>query len=210
VTESCASFFVGSSLAVASKSANVTRPLSELLMGGSEWHDVHFAARRVATLHGRVPAPASTFLPGDTPPDDEPDDELPAPEELDPNIVEPDDEPEEPEDDPPMEAAPEDVPALLGEPWTEAVGEGLRAEGISTPDELPPPSIAGAPPGVHGERSPEAVLVVAPPHDAAAAAARRTAGEPATHFMNLMNRPPVPERPHRPCRAIGGSDVLNM
>jgi hypothetical protein len=60
--ESCASFCVGSSFAVAIMSAYVTSPASAPGRGGSEWQFVHCADMRVATSHGRptaaVPPPA--------------------------------------------------------------------------------------------------------------------------------------------------------
>ena len=51
-TDSCASFFVESSLDVACRSASVTRPDSAVASGGSPWHAVQLFASIVSTSHG--------------------------------------------------------------------------------------------------------------------------------------------------------------
>jgi hypothetical protein len=127
-TESCTSFFVGSSFEVARRSAEVTRPLSALLIGGSEWHAVHFEANTVATSQG-TPAPGGTDP--ELEPDDDEDDE---------------DEPEdEPEDAAPLEDVELEPPLDDPDPEVEPP--------LLPPLEVPLSGIDGEPPGVHVPRS---------------------------------------------------------
>jgi hypothetical protein len=99
-SESCASFFVGSSCDVAMRSAYVTRPASAPAIGGSEWHPVQFDASIVATSHGTPVAaavPPSLLPPDDEAPPEPLEDDVP--EELAPVDPAPDEDPvcEEPE-----------------------------------------------------------------------------------------------------------------
>jgi len=175
-SETCASFFVGSSLAGAIRSANVTRPLSEPAIGGSEWQLVHLAARTDWTLHGRVPEPASNLAP---------DDEL--------DELEPEDDPlpdgPKPSDDGPPPEDPEEPPT--------APEDELEPDVDSPPDELeeleldermlleePPASNTGAPIGVQTPRSEFVVPLLQP-------ATAPSASAPATRVANrFICRPP--------------------
>jgi hypothetical protein len=125
-SESCASFFVGSSCEVAIRSAYVTRPASALAIGGSEWHPVQLLARIVAMLHG-TPVAAAVPPSLEVPPLELPDPELLDPEPPEPlELVDPT-EPDELLDDP------DAGPGLLGpHPATTIFSSGVEEHAAAT------------------------------------------------------------------------------
>jgi hypothetical protein len=167
------------------RSAYVTRPLSEPLIGGSEWQLVHLAASSDATSQGTLPVAVIDFAPDDEPPPEEeelePDDE-PPPEELEEpeELEDPDDDP--PEGEPPLdaEATPDDdePPLDAAEPC-----EALPDEAGSLPEELLELS-AGAPIGVQVPKSLE--FPDPPLHDAIAPMGSTIAISPPNFFMRIL------------------------
>src|ERR1700733_7815090 len=127
-SESCASFFDPSSLAVASRSPTVTRPLSDPFTGGSAWQPMHLVCSTASTSHGSpAPAGGGGGLPASVPPD-VPDEPPEVPDEP-PDVP---DEPPDVPDDPPE--APLDVPDEPDEP-----DEPDDVSGIPVAPELPVP-----------------------------------------------------------------------